>query len=64
VAGNWRRLHNMDLHKCDSLPSMIQANNSRRMSCARHVTRLREIRKASNILFGKTERRNRLAGQA
>jgi hypothetical protein len=37
VTGEWRKLHNKELHDLYSLPSVIRAIKSRRMSWVGHV---------------------------
>jgi hypothetical protein len=37
MTGSWRKLHNEELHKLYSLPSIIGMINSRRMRLAGHV---------------------------
>jgi hypothetical protein len=37
VAGDWRKLHNEDLHNSYSSPSIIRMMKSRRMRWAGHV---------------------------
>jgi hypothetical protein len=39
VAGNWRKLHNEELHRLYSSPSIIRMVKSRRMGWAEHVAR-------------------------
>jgi hypothetical protein len=57
VTGGWRKLHNEELHKLDSSPSIIRIIKSRRMSWAGHVARMGEKRNAYRILVGKPERK-------
>jgi hypothetical protein len=40
VTGDWRKLHNEELHKVYSSPSVIRMIKSRRMRWAWHVTRI------------------------
>jgi hypothetical protein len=40
VAGDWRKLHNEDLHNLYSSPSIIKIIKSRRMRWAGHVARM------------------------
>jgi hypothetical protein len=37
VTGDWRKLHNKELHNLYSLPNIIRMIKSRRMRCAGHV---------------------------
>jgi hypothetical protein len=54
-TGGWRKLHNEELHKLYSSPSIIRIIKSRRMRWAGHVARLGEKRNAYRILVGKPE---------
>jgi hypothetical protein len=40
VTGEWRKLHNEELHDLYSLPSIIRIIKSRRMRWAGHVARM------------------------
>jgi hypothetical protein len=40
VTGDWRRLHNEELHNFYSSPNTIKMIKSRRMRWTRHVTRM------------------------
>jgi hypothetical protein len=57
VTGDWRELHNEELHKLYSLPNIriIRMIKSRRMRWAGHVARMGENRNAYRILVGKPE---------
>jgi hypothetical protein len=55
VTGEWRKLHNEELHDLYSLPSLIRIIKSRRMRCASHVARIGEKRNAYRLLVGKPE---------
>jgi hypothetical protein len=52
VAGDWRRLHNEELHDLYASSNIIRAIKSRRMRWAVHVPRMGKIRRANKILFG------------
>jgi hypothetical protein len=54
-TGGWRKLHNEELHKLYSSPSIIRIIKSRRMRWTRHVARMGEKRNAYRILVGKPE---------
>jgi hypothetical protein len=55
VTGDWRKLHNEDLHKMYSSPNVISLTKSRRMRWPGHVARIGETRNAYRILVGKPE---------
>jgi hypothetical protein len=54
VTGEWRKLHNEELHIVYSSPDIRQIK-SRRMRWARHVARMGEERKVYKVLVGKPE---------
>jgi hypothetical protein len=53
VTGDWRKLHNEELHNLYSSPSTIRMNKPRRMRYAGHVARMGKKRNAYRILVGK-----------
>jgi hypothetical protein len=53
VTGDWRKLHNEELHNLYSSPNIITMINSRRMRLAWHVARIGEKRNVYRILAGK-----------
>jgi hypothetical protein len=55
VTGDWRKLHNEELHNFYSAPNLIRMYKSRRMRWAGHVARMGETRNACRILVGKPE---------
>jgi hypothetical protein len=55
VTGEWRKLHNEELHDLYCLPSIIRIIKSRRMRWAGHVARIGEKRNAYRLLVGKPE---------
>jgi hypothetical protein len=55
VTGDWRELHNEELHNLYSSPYIIRMIKSRRMRWAGHVARMGETRNAYRILGGKPE---------
>jgi hypothetical protein len=55
VTGDWRKLHNEELHNLYSSPDIIRQVKSRRMRSAGHVTRMGEERKVYKVLMGKPE---------
>jgi hypothetical protein len=52
-VGEWRKLHNEELHDFYSSPSIIRIIKPRRMRWAGHVARMGEKRKAYRLLVGK-----------
>jgi hypothetical protein len=57
VTGEWRKLHNEELHILYSSPNIIRKFKSRIMRWAGHVARIGEER---NVLMGKPERKRPL----
>jgi hypothetical protein len=55
VTGEWRKLHNEELHNLYSSPNIIRMIKSRRMRWAGRVARMAEKRNAHRILMGKPE---------
>jgi hypothetical protein len=55
VKGEWRKLHNEELHDLYSSPSIIRIIKPRRMRWAGHVARIGEKRNAYRLLVGKPE---------
>jgi hypothetical protein len=55
VTGEWRKLHNEELHNLHCSPNIIRKIKSRRMTWAGHVARMGEKRNAYRILVGKPE---------
>jgi hypothetical protein len=55
VTGDWRRLHNGELHKLYSSPNTIRHIKSRRMRWAGHVVRMGEGKNVYRFLVGKPE---------
>ena len=51
--GEWRRLHNEELHNVYFSPNIIRVIKSRRLRWAGHVARMEESRIAFKILTGK-----------
>jgi hypothetical protein len=55
VTGEWRKLHNEELHDLYYSPSIIRIIKSRRMRWAGHIARMEENRNAYRLLVGKPE---------
>jgi hypothetical protein len=55
VTGEWRKLHNEELHNLYSSPDIIMQVKSRRMRWTGHVARMGEERKVYKVSVGKPE---------
>jgi len=55
VTGEWRRLHNKELHDLYSSSNIIGVIRSRNMGCAGHVACMRDTRAAYWVLVGTPE---------
>jgi hypothetical protein len=55
MTGEWRKLHNEELHDLYSSPSIIRIMKARRMRWAGHVARMGEGRNAYRLLVGEPE---------
>jgi hypothetical protein len=55
VTGGWRKLHNEELHKMYSSPSIIRIIKSRIMRWAEHAARMGGNRNSYRILVGMPE---------
>jgi hypothetical protein len=55
VTGEWRKLHNEELHDLYSSPSIIRIIKSKKMRLEDHVARMGEKRNAYRLLVGKPE---------
>jgi hypothetical protein len=60
VTGEWRKLHNEELHDLYFSPSIIRIIKTRRRRWAGHVSRMGEKRNAYRLLVGKPEGRRPL----
>jgi hypothetical protein len=58
VTGEWRKMHNEELHNLYSSPDIIRQVKSSRMRWAGHVARMGEERKVYKVLAGKPEGKN------
>ena len=54
ITGEWRKLHNTELHALYSSPNIITSLKSTRLRWAGHVARMEQFRKAYRVLLGKT----------
>jgi hypothetical protein len=57
VTGEWRKLHNGELHNLYSSPDIIRQNKSRRMRWAGHVARMGERERNEKGFVGKARRK-------
>ncbi|KAJ4435467.1 hypothetical protein ANN_18083 [Periplaneta americana] len=55
VTGEWRKLHNTELHALYSSPDILRNIKSRRLRWAGHVARMGEFRNAYRVLVGRPE---------
>jgi hypothetical protein len=55
VTGEWRKLHNEELHNLYSSPDIIRQVKSRRIRWAGHVARTGEESKVYKVWVGKPE---------
>ncbi|KAJ4446922.1 hypothetical protein ANN_13623 [Periplaneta americana] len=55
ITGEWRKLHNTELHALYSSPDIIRNIKSRRLRWAGHVARMGESRNAYRVLVGRPE---------
>jgi hypothetical protein len=62
VMGDWRKLHNEELHNLYSSPNIIRMIKSRKVRLAGHVARIVVKRNVYKIFVGKPER-NRSVGR-
>jgi hypothetical protein len=60
VTGEWRKLHNEELHDLYSSPSIIRIIKTRRVRLAGHVAGMGEKRNTYTLLVGKPEGRRPL----
>jgi hypothetical protein len=55
VTGDWRKLHNEELHNLYPSPNIIRIIKSRRMRWEAHVARMGKKMNSHRILVGKSE---------
>ena len=55
ITGQWRKLHNTELHALYSSPNIIRNPKSRRLRWAGHVARMEQFRNTCRVLVGKPE---------
>jgi hypothetical protein len=55
VTGEWKKVHNVELHDLYSSPSIIRIIKSRRMGLAEYVVRMDEKKNAYKLLVGEPE---------
>jgi hypothetical protein len=55
VTGEWRKLHNVEVHDMYCSPTVVRVIKSRRMRGAAHVERMGDRRGVYRILVGKSE---------
>ena len=60
ITGEWRKLHNDELHALYSSPNIIRNSKSRRLRWAGHVAGMEHFRNACRVLVGKPERKRPL----
>ena len=60
ITGDWRKLHNAELHALYSSPNIIRDLKSRRLRWAGHVARVEHFRNAYRVLVGKPENKRPL----
>ena len=63
ITGEWRKLHNAELHALYSSPNIIRNLKSRQLRWAEHVARMEQSRNAYRVLVGKPEGKRPLGGQ-
>jgi hypothetical protein len=63
VTGEWRKLHNEELHNLYSTPDIIRQIKSRRMRWPGHVARMGEGRNVYRVLVAKPEGKDHLEDQ-
>ena len=54
ITGEWRKLHNAELHALHSSPNIIRNLKSRRLRWTGHVARMKQSRNSYRVFSGKT----------
>ena len=60
IIGEWRKLHNAELHALYSSPNIIRNLKSRLVTWKVHVAGMEQSRNAYRVLVGKSERKRPL----
>jgi hypothetical protein len=60
ITGDWRKLHNGELHDLYTSPNIIKAIKSRRVRCDGHVACMGAKRNAYMVFVGKPEGKRRV----
>ena len=55
ITGEWKKLHNVELHALYSSPNIIRSLKSRRLRWVGHVARMEQSRNAYRVLVGRPE---------
>ena len=55
ITGEWRKLHNAELHALYSLPNIIRSLKLKRLRWAGHVARMEQSKNAYRVSVGKSE---------
>ena len=53
--GEWRKIHNAELHALYSSPNIIRSLKSKRLKWEGHIARMEQSRNACRVLVGKPE---------
>ena len=56
ITGEWRKLHNAELHALYSSPNMIRYPKTRRLRWTGHVAHMEQFRNVCRVLVGKPEK--------
>ena len=63
ITGEWRKLHNVELHALYSSPNIVRSLKSRQLRWAGHIARMEQSRNAYRVLVGKPEGKRLLGRQ-